>query len=65
MNQINTQNVYNMQIACQLIAMGYKMVGTLPNPNNPKLTMWIFKVEGNFEADFEALRSSRCRKGGV
>lgn len=44
--------VYTKKMTVVLVGMGYKVVGTFPNPKNPKLTVWVFKNEGNFKEDF-------------
>lgn len=48
--------VYTKKIMIQLVGMGYKITGTFQNPNNPKLTVWVFKSEGNFAEDFLNLK---------
>jgi len=48
--------VYTKKMVVMLVGMGYKVAGTFPNPNNPKLTVWVFKNEGNFAKDFLNLK---------
>lgn len=51
--------VYSMKYAMKLIEMGHKVISTMPNPEEPKYTTWIFALDDTFDADFKAL------KGGV
>lgn len=48
--------VYTKKLVVMLVGMGYKVTGTFPNPKNPKLTVWVFKNEGNFAKDFQKLK---------
>lgn len=60
MQKTNIKNefriVYSMRIAMKLIKMGHKVASTMPNPEEPKYTTWIFENDKTFEADLTALR---------
>lgn len=58
-NKQNTKIIYSMKIASELIKMGHIVLTTIPNPQDPKYTSWIFVVDDTFYRDLEIL------KGGV
>ena len=43
--------VYKMNIAMQLIEKGHKVFTTMPNPQKPRLTAWIFERDDTIEDD--------------
>lgn len=57
MNERNeTRVVFNMLYASQLIKMGHKVAEIVPNPEKPKLKMWLFYNDATFDEDFNKLR---------
>ena len=44
-----------MWIAGALEKQGHKIVGTIANPKNPNLLVWIFETDDTFFDDFAAL----------
>ena len=48
-------NVYTMWIAGALEKKGHKVIGTIANPKNPNLLVWIFETDDTFIDDFAAL----------
>lgn len=53
---METQVVFKMRYAAQLMDMGHKVVEILPNPYSPKFKMWVFEVDETFEEDLNKLR---------
>lgn len=51
--------VYTKRLSVRLIGLGHKCVGTLPNPQKPWLTSWIFEVDDTFFADLDKMRKER------
>lgn len=51
-----TRIIYSMRIAMELIQMGHIVLTTIPNPEEPKYTSWIFAVDDSFERDLEILK---------
>lgn len=51
--------VYSLRIATELIRRGHKVITTIPNPEEPRYTTWIFEVDDTLELDFEEI------KGGI
>lgn len=43
--------VYKMNIAMQLIEKGHRVFTTMPNPQKPRLTAWIFERDDTIEDD--------------
>lgn len=65
---MNTNNedeykiVYSLRIAMHLIKKGHKVVTTMPNPEEPQYTTWIFQMDDTLEADFNSVKGG-CRNG--
>ncbi len=59
MTNTNTENeyqvVYKMSYAMALINKGHSPISTMPNPQHPRLTCWIFAKTKKFEEDFNSL----------
>ena len=59
---MNTNNedeykiVYSLRIAMYLIKQGHKVVTTMPNPEEPQYTTWIFQMDDTLEADFNKIK---------
>lgn len=53
--QNKTRMVYRLDYAVELMKKGYQPVCTMPNPQKPHLTTWVFEWTKEFEADFKAL----------
>ena len=51
--------VYSLKIAMYLIKKGHKVVTTIPNPEEPQYTTWIFQMDNTLEADFKAAKGGR------
>ena len=49
--------VYKMEYAMELIAMGHKVLGVMPNPKRPEFNCWVFKSDETFSEDFSNLRA--------
>ena len=43
--------VYKMSIAMKLIELGHRVFTTMPNPQKPRLTAWIFEWDETIEED--------------
>lgn len=43
--------VYKWKYAAEMIAMGHKLLGTMPDPVNPKYTVYIFEDAETFYED--------------
>ena len=43
--------VYKMSIAMKLIELGHRVFTTMPNPQKPKLTTWVFEWDDTIEQD--------------
>ena len=54
--------IFSMKYAMQLIKMGYRPIYTMPNPEEPQYTSWVFEASEDFIRDFNALREA-CRNG--
>ncbi len=52
--------VYSLKIAMFLIKKGHLVVTTMPNPEEPQYTTWIFQMDDTLEADFEKAKGG-CR----
>lgn len=50
--------VYKMGIAMELIKRGHKVFTTMPNPQRPNLTSWVFEKDDRFNEDFNELRKN-------
>lgn len=48
--------VYSLRIAMYLIKKGHKVVTTMPNPEEPKYTTWIFQMDETLERDFNSVK---------
>ena len=65
---MNTNNeneykiVYSLRIAMYLIKRGHKVITTMPNPEEPQYTTWIFQMDGTLEEDFNKIKGG-CRNG--
>lgn len=63
---MNTNNeneykiVYSLKIAMYLIKHGHKVVTTMPNPEEPQYTTWIFQMDSTLERDFNFAKEG-CR----
>lgn len=56
----STQNedyfiVYKMNLAMAMIKKGHKVFTTMPNPQRPQLTAWVFEKDETFDKDFKEL----------
>ena len=66
---MNTNNeneykiIYSLKIAMYLIKQGHKVITTMPNPEEPQYTTWIFQMDDTLEADFNKIKGG-CRNGG-
>jgi hypothetical protein len=47
-----------MKYAMQLIKMGYRPIYTMPNPEEPQYTSWVFEASEDFIRDFNALKEA-------
>lgn len=56
MTNNKTRVVFKMNIAAKLIDKGHEVVEILPNPQKPRLKMWVFAVDDTFDEDFRKLR---------
>jgi len=45
--------VYSLKIAMYLIKQGHKVITTMPNPEEPQYTTWIFQMDDTLQLDFE------------
>ena len=65
---MNTNNeneykiVYSLRIAMYLIKKGHKVITTMPNPEEPQYTTWIFQMDDTLDADFNSVKGG-CRSG--
>ena len=50
--------IFSMKYAMQLIKMGYRPIYTMPNPEEPQYTSWVFEASDDFIRDFIALREA-------
>jgi len=50
-----TQIVYKKDYAVSMIAIGHKLIGTMPNPTNDKYICWIFEDDDTFYADLHEI----------
>lgn len=50
--------IFSMKYAMQLIKMGYRPIYTMPNPEEPQYTSWVFEASEDFICDFNALREA-------
>jgi hypothetical protein len=50
--------IFSMKYAMQLIKMGYKPIYTMPNPEEPQYTSWVFEATEDFLRDFYALKEA-------
>ena len=48
--------IYSLKIAMSLIKKGHKVITTIPNPEEPQYTTWIFQIDDTFEEDFQSIR---------
>ena len=55
--------IFSMKYAMQLIKMGYKPIYTMPNPEEPQYTSWVFEASEDFIRDFNTLKEA-FRNGG-
>ena len=44
--------IYSLRIAMFLIENGHKVITTMPNPEEPQYTTWIFQMDNTLERDF-------------
>lgn len=50
--------IFSMKYAMQLIKMGYRPIYTMPNPEEPQYTSWVFEASDDFIRDFNTLREA-------
>ena len=50
--------IFCMKYAMQLIKMRYRPIYTMPNPEEPQYTSWVFEASDDFIRDFNALREA-------
>ena len=55
-NEDEDKIVYSLRIAMYLIKQGHKVVTTMPNPEEPQYTTWIFQMDDTLEADFNKIK---------
>ena len=56
--------VYKRDYAASMIAMGHKLIDTMPNPVNEKYTCWIFEDDDSFYDDLhEVIVRGRHKNG--
>lgn len=48
--------IYRMDFAMKLIEMGHKVMSTMPNPQKPKYTTWIFEKDDTINQDLMTLK---------
>ena len=59
---MNTNNeneykiIYSLRIAMYLIKKGHKVITTMPNPEEPQYTTWIFQMDETLERDFNKVK---------
>lgn len=59
---MNTNNeneykiIYSLRIAMFLIKKGHKVITTMPNPEEPQYTTWIFQMDDTLERDFNMMK---------
>lgn len=53
--------VYKKDFAMKLIAQGHQVFTTMPNPQNSKLIMWVFKKDDTFDSHLQALKRGVSR----
>lgn len=59
---MNTNNeneykiIYSLRIAMFLIKKGHKVITTMPNPEEPQYTTWIFQMDETLERDFNKVK---------
>lgn len=59
---MNTNNeneykiIYSLRIAMFLIKKGHKVITTMPNPEEPQYTTWIFQMDDTLECDFNKVK---------
>lgn len=59
---MNTNNeneykiIYSLRIAMFLIKKGHKVITTMPNPEEPQYTTWIFQMDDTLEHDFNMMK---------
>lgn len=51
--------VYKMTLAIELMKRGHKAIATMPNPNKPGFTSWVFEKSENFLQDLKELKGGR------
>lgn len=50
--------IFSMKYAMQLIKMGYRPIYTMPNPEEPQYTSWVFEASEDFIRDFNTLKEA-------
>ena len=58
MNQKSIPNikiVYKKDYAANMIALGHRLIGTMPNPVDDKYTCWIFEDDETFYGDLHEI----------
>lgn len=58
MTKTETQDyafVYKKAYAMRLIEQGHQVFTTMPNPQNSRMIMWVFRIDETFYSDLEAL----------
>lgn len=50
--------IFSMKYAMQLIKMGYRPIYTMPNPEEPQYTSWVFEASEEFIRDFNVLKEA-------
>lgn len=56
--------VYKRDYAASMIAMGHRLIDTMPNPVNEKYTCWIFEDDDSFYDDLhEVIVRGRHKNG--
>ena len=61
-NNLKYKIVYSLKIAMYLIKKGHKVITTMPNPEEPQYTTWIFQMDDTLESDFNSAKGG-CRNG--
>ena len=48
--------IYKLTLAVELMKKGHTVIATMPNPNRPNFTTWIFERSDEFIRDLEELK---------
>lgn len=57
-----TKVVAYPNVARKLLKMGYRIIDLKPKKENPKSSLFVFAVEGNFTNDFSELMAEMSNK---